>query len=95
MDTEADQARRQKRLEGGPVEIALAPAGLANPVTSTGARGGEGRARRHPCGRTLTCRALQSLFLHQDGAPRSSSGFNPRGPGGRWRTRCQEVGRDP
>ena len=82
MDTEADQARRQKRPEGGPVEIALAPAGLANPVTSTGARGGEGRARRHPCGRTLTCRALQSLFLHQDGAPCSSSRFNPRGPGG-------------
>lgn len=95
LGTEADQARRQNRLEGGPVEIALEPAGLANPVTITGERSGEWRARRHPCGGTLTCRALQSLFLHQDGAPHSSSGFTPRRLGGRQRTRCQEVWKGP
>lgn len=39
-------------------------------------------SKRAPCGGTLTCRALQSLFLHQDGVPHSSSGFNPRRLGG-------------
>lgn len=51
----AGRARRQNRLEGGPVETALAPTGLASPVTSTGARGGEWRERRRPCGTTLPC----------------------------------------